>query len=473
LIDTISGLGTVLDADNDFIPDVCAGGAPTTHWVDASAPPGGSGSAANPFQDILSAVNASLTGDTVIVRDGLYTGPANRDANFAGKSLVVKSENGPANCVIDCQSSGRAFRVPGPTTLEARIQGFTIRNGFLGSATTQLEERSGGAIHADQITVWDCVFESCAIQHPFNSPVNGGAIFATRLDARRCTFRANRAGLGLANSSGGAIYLGLISAFGGGSLIQECLFDGNSATYGGAVIAGGQDPLVISHCEFRANSALQGAAAFYALACNARVDNCLFVGNTAKIWGGAIAVNDSQGASITNSTFTANRCTNGFGGAVSFQRNVQGTLANCILWGNSATQGGAQVSLRAPSPSVTIRWSDLEGGQAAVEVLAGTLNWGAGNIALDPQFADPDGADNDPLTYGDNDYSLATSSPCIDAGDNFSLALDFTDIDGDGNFSEPVPLDFALHARRVDVVVVPDTGNGAAPVVDIGAFERP
>jgi hypothetical protein len=25
----------------------------------------------------------------------------------------------------------------------------------------------------------------------------------------------------------------------------------------------------------------------------------------------------------------------------------------------------------------------------------------------------------------------------------------------------------------VDVVVVPDTGNGAAPVVDIGAFERP
>ena len=218
---------------------------------------------------------------------------------------------------------------------------------------------------------------------------------------------------------------------------------------------------------------MQGAGAFHALGCDARVDNSLFAGNTANIWGGAIAVDYTKGATITDSTFTANRCTNGFGGAVSFQGNVQGTLANCILWDNSATLGGAQVSLRSPSPNVTIRWSDLEGGQAAVEVLAGTLNWGAGNLALNPQFADFDGPDNNPLTYGDNDYSLAIISPCIDAGDNSSLPADVTDIDGDGNFSEPVPLDFALHARRVDIVLVPDTGNGTAPIVDIGAFERP
>jgi hypothetical protein len=101
-----------------------------------------------------------------------------------------------------------------------------------------------------------------------------------------------------------------------------------------------------------------------------------------------------------------------------------------------------------------------------------TACWGPGNLSVDPLFADPDGADNNPATFGDNDYTLAIASPCIDAGDNNLIAADFLDIDGDGNVSEPTPLDLLLNPRRVDVPSAPITGNGTSPLVDIGSYER-
>ena len=39
--------------------------------------------------------------------DGVYTGPDNRNLSPKGKAITIKSENGPAACVLDCQSAGR------------------------------------------------------------------------------------------------------------------------------------------------------------------------------------------------------------------------------------------------------------------------------------------------------------------------------------------------------------------------------
>jgi hypothetical protein len=122
--------------------------------------------------------------------------------------------------------------------------------------------------------------------------------------------------------------------------------------------------------------------------------------------------------------------------------------------------------------ALTISNSDLPGGQADVLILSGTLNWGQGNLNLDPRFTDPDGPDNNLTTFGDNDYTLSIQSPCIDAGDNAGLSPDTLDIDGDGNVLEAMPLDLLRQNRRVDVIAVPDTGGGIAPIVDMGAFER-
>jgi hypothetical protein len=98
--------------------------------------------------------------------------------------------------------------------------------------------------------------------------------------------------------------------------------------------------------------------------------------------------------------------------------------------------------------SPVVSYSDIEGG------LTGT-----GNIDADPAFVDPDGADNDPNTWEDNDYRLGAGSPCIDAGDNTaSRAGVTTDLDGNPRFVDDPNTD-------------PDTGNGTPPIVDMGAYE--
>ena len=55
------------------------------------------------YTTIGGAIHAASSGDTVLVANGTYTGYANREMNFAGKTLTVKSVGGAANCVIDCQ----------------------------------------------------------------------------------------------------------------------------------------------------------------------------------------------------------------------------------------------------------------------------------------------------------------------------------------------------------------------------------
>jgi hypothetical protein len=83
---------------------------------------------------------------------------------------------------------------------------------------------------------------------------------------------------------------------------------------------------------------------------------------------------------------------------------------------------------------------------------------------------DPDGADNIPESADDN-YRLALNSPCLDAGDSLVLPTDAADLDGDGNFSEPLPVDRDGMPRRQDVPDAPDVGLGGAPVVDMGCYE--
>jgi predicted outer membrane repeat protein len=466
-----TALGSEPDANNDFIPDACT--ASTDHWVDASAPPGGNGSSAMPFQSIQQGINVSLSGYRVIVRDGVYTGPLNTNLSFGGRDIIVKSESGPANCVIDCQGQSRAFNLKAPSTLAARIEGLTIRNGSM--------PVRGSAIDADAVTVWDCTIENC-ITVTANPYVSGGAITAGRFDIRRCTFRSNSAGTQPTFSRGGAISMIWPAPFGPSPTIQDCVFVNNHAGQGGAIYAGpdliGGPAFLVAHCTFLGNDALTaGGAIFTELgddgAQGLHVDDCLFAGNSAVSYGGALAADRGFPCAvrITNSTFTANS-TGGFGGALSFQRSVTASVQNCVLWGDGAASGN-EISLRTGSPSAGVASCDVQGGQAGVDWSAGTLTWGPGNLNLDPLFADPDGPDNNVSTLGDNDYSLALASPCIDAGDNNLISADFLDIDGDGNTSEPVPLDLLLHTRRVDVPSAPNTGNGTPPLVDLGAYERP
>ena len=61
------------------------------------------------YSTIQAAINACNNEDAVIVADGNYTGADNKNIDFGGLAITLRSENGPDRCIIDCENSGRGF----------------------------------------------------------------------------------------------------------------------------------------------------------------------------------------------------------------------------------------------------------------------------------------------------------------------------------------------------------------------------
>ncbi|MFC1721753.1 right-handed parallel beta-helix repeat-containing protein [Patescibacteria group bacterium] len=92
---------------------------------------------------IQDGIDAAVAGDTVLVADGVYTGFDNKDLKYRGKSIVVMSESGPANCVIDCENERRGFLFNNYETNDAILEGFMIING---NVTGNWPDDMGGGI---------------------------------------------------------------------------------------------------------------------------------------------------------------------------------------------------------------------------------------------------------------------------------------------------------------------------------------
>ncbi|HTF88744.1 MAG TPA: right-handed parallel beta-helix repeat-containing protein, partial [Planctomycetota bacterium] len=443
--------GTSLDQNHNWIPDECE--AQTTWYVDASAAPGGNGSIGAPFQALAPPFSVAISGDTVLVANGLYQGSANRDLDFGGRNMVVKSTGGSASCIIDLQSVGRAFLVSGGTTQAARIEGFTIKNGKVLYPTM-----FGAGVYVDssKATIRECVFQNN------DGQVGGGlAMLSSSGSIEACSFLDNKSSTG----AGAFVSQGLDVRF------QGCIFQGNTGpgAQGGGVYLS-QSAVKVERCAFLSNTAHSGGAV-YTFQGDVNLDQCLLAGNSADQGGGVSTSNSTW--HMTNCTIVGNTATldsaavNHVQTAVSWPR----VWRNNVVWNNTAPGG---TPIRVSQGPLDIDWCDIQGGQPAVTLASGaSLNWGAGNRNQDPLFAAPDGADNNPLTVNDNDYRLALGSPCLDAGENASVVPDWFDLDRDGNVTEPVPIDFDGSARFVEIPSAPNTGSGVSPLVDLGAWERP
>ena len=93
-------------------------------------------------------------------------------------------------------------------------------------------------------------------------------------------------------------------------------------------------------------------------------------------------------------------------GIFDVSRSSQVILENCIV------MGGEQ-GLNIYAGSIEVSYSNLEGGQEGITCRE--LNWGDGNIDVDPLFVDPDNGDFR-LTWEDFPVDDETRSPCIDSG---------------------------------------------------------
>ncbi|MHC4218202.1 MAG: right-handed parallel beta-helix repeat-containing protein, partial [Planctomycetota bacterium] len=325
----------------------------------------------------------------------------NKNLDFEGRLITVRSAGGPENCVIDCQGSGRAFVLSNSETSEAVIQGFTITNGSAGV---------GGAMMLSpaDASIVNCVFTN-------NTADIAGALRhdgLVQLVLSGCTFSGNTAVVGA----------GTVASFGPGSLrLVDCVFADNEAEGVGAVASEQLDTAFVN-CVFARNRAGFVAGALGDASGTLRLINCVLSRNEADVAGGVDSVNDLS--EVLNCTVAGN-----LGGGLRMRPSV--VVKNSVLWGNSLWQ--------LEFPGTVVSNSDVQGGWP----------WGAGNIDEDPLF----------VQVGTDNVRLSIGSPCVNAGDNAALPLDVFDLDGDGDTSEPLPVDLDGNPRV------------QAVVVDMGAYE--
>jgi parallel beta-helix repeat protein len=181
--------------------------------------PNEDGSAAHPFDAIQEAINAAPNGYTIIVRDGTYTGSGNRDINFKGKVITVRSQNGPESCIIDCQGTAsenhRGFHFRSSEGANSVLCGFTITNGYV----------SGGGVYGIGAGVYcrnsSPTITNCIIKDNYAVLAGGGIrCISASPTINNCVISNN--------------YKGGISCSGGSPMIVNCTLSGNTATAGGA-----------------------------------------------------------------------------------------------------------------------------------------------------------------------------------------------------------------------------------------------
>ena len=212
--------------------------------------------------------------------------------------------------------------------------------------------------------------------------------------------------------------------------ISNCVITANEALFGGGIACENSNiqPKIVG-CTITANSAKVGGGGIYSTGSSPAIENCVISGNFAPR-GGAIYSHNASQPTIVNCTVSANDASQSGGGIYCFNSSNL-DITNCILWSNTAGSASEiMVAAGAPS-SVQISYCNIQGlTENVVCDSASTVNWGQGNINLDPQFTSPGSLDA-LRVYTQGDYHLLASSPCIDAGDpDFVAAPDATDIDG-------------------------------------------
>ena len=78
------------------------------------------------FPTISAAIQAAQQGDMILVQPGVYF----ETIDFSGKDIVILGVGGPEATVLDGQGLGTVVRFENGESPAARIEGFTIQNGF-------------------------------------------------------------------------------------------------------------------------------------------------------------------------------------------------------------------------------------------------------------------------------------------------------------------------------------------------------
>jgi predicted outer membrane repeat protein len=314
------------------------------------------------FNTIQAAINDSNDGDTIIVADGIYTGDGNRDIDYGGRAITARSENGPNNCIIDCEGTyednHRGFYFHSGEGLDSILSGLTITNGYapieeFDDGFFTWESSAGGAIfcRGSSPTITKCRIVSNTATAQGTGL--GGGIHCWDADPKiiECSIQNNSA-----TDSGGGIYCG-----GGNGIIKDCIITGNSASWGGGIkfagsnttitesmissnssalfgggisVSGSSSKPVISYCTISDNSCSSRGGGILCLSASPEISNCLITGNYGSGGGGIYCYNRGSDPTISNCLISNNLVHSHGGGILCLDGSP--TIMNCIISDNLA-----------------------------------------------------------------------------------------------------------------------------------------
>ena len=225
--------------------------------------------------------------------------------------------------------------------------------------------------------------------------------------------------------SGGGIYCGESAC-----KITNNTISYNNAGFGGGVYCvslGYPYPTFIKN-RITNNTAYKGGGFVLTGASNIAIYDHIICNNTATSFGGGIYCENSSVPTIQNTTIANNSAANG--GALSCDGSSP-TFRNCILYGNIASTSGLQVFLNDDGSDPNFYYCDVQGATVAFE-LNGNFYTGSysNNINTNPLFVSPSSGNGSGYNGLTADWSLQSTSPCIDKGDPAFNTYPSTDIAG-------------------------------------------
>jgi len=197
---------------------------------------------AGDYANIQAAIDAVPANSIIELADGYYFGPGNRDLDFHGKALTIRSRSGrPADVVVWCEGAGRGFHFHTGETNASSVRGITIHGGYAADY--------GGGIHCSGAapSILNCVITACT------AGLRGGGIYVTGAQPviNSCVISDNTA------QDGGGI-----AWWNANGTLWNDLMTGNSADRGDAIYASSAD-LYVHGCTFDQNYGLGYDAALY------------------------------------------------------------------------------------------------------------------------------------------------------------------------------------------------------------------
>jgi hypothetical protein len=264
------------------------------------------------------------------------------------------------------------------------------------------------------------IIETQFTSNQASESAGGLVVFDSLVDIERSTFFSNTA---LAAGGGAAL------AADARVVIRDSLFESNAADFGGGLyVENSASVFRVNTTEFFRNNARIGGGIAVRPSATMLVSDSLLTQNVAE-FGGALDVFNGS-LTVRSSTISLNTFVNGGDGSgISSGGQIAAlTVRNSIVWDDSFFLGSAT--------QPTIEYSVIPGGFP-----------GTGNVSGDPLF------ENAP----DRNFALRANSSAIDAGSN--------------NFPTGTSTDFYGQPRFQDDSGVADTGDGVAPIIDIGAAE--